>query len=356
MKVAYVSCIKTMLFRNKTFILCLVLAVVIVACLCIAKYLQISLADKLLLASPNIHDFGSVPSQQIFSYAFNLNNESNEDIRIENVSVSCGCVGVAIDKTVVNPHGTSKLIASLSTEDKSGKVGAKLIVSWYSIKSRRRGEISLFLKANAESIAIINPPILDYGMVDVKEGNLSLPIHIKKSNSTLKWNEIDVLNGNGDKPKVIFFKNTEAIVTTEFTPHGKLIGTYRDRLSLIFKDGSHDKGYAVEIPIVAKIVGPVRVVPSSLYIGALQTGATYSGSFRVSSQSHAEMQIINIQDRLPMVVHTTVKGLSRGLFDVLYAIKVPSISGEFSGELLLSVKILNQVYTVRIPYMGYAEA
>lgn len=118
-------------------------------------------------AQNTVVDIGTVDTDSEVTATFYLFNTGGEYLRLGDVEATCGCTVAELDHNVIAPGDFTKLVATLDTSLKLGKVAKKITVQ---TNDPKHPEYELFLKGNVEfkmlghqKIAVKDPLVLFQG-------------------------------------------------------------------------------------------------------------------------------------------------------------------------------------------------
>jgi len=80
------------------------------------------------------------PEQKEIRASFKVTNEGEDRIRISRINTSCGCTGSIIDRKILNPGDTTKIIATFNKGKRQGL---------------NRLQLDVFIDSQAEAVATL---------------------------------------------------------------------------------------------------------------------------------------------------------------------------------------------------------
>lgn len=83
-----------------------------------------------IAVEPASFDFGEALPQKTLTKEFQVRNFGSEDLRVENVSTSCGCTAALLDPrhTLVKPGGSAPLRVELQTRSAQGRIVKSVLI------------------------------------------------------------------------------------------------------------------------------------------------------------------------------------------------------------------------------------
>ena len=110
------------MLRSRIFFIFIVI-IIIISVILIFNYIQNKpLQPPKISLSEEEWDFGMVKPDDKPTHIFILKNEGNEDLIIERVRVSCGCVKTSISTKLIKPGKSAELKATFDTTGYDGKI------------------------------------------------------------------------------------------------------------------------------------------------------------------------------------------------------------------------------------------
>jgi hypothetical protein len=107
-------------------------------------------------------DFGSVPRGPTLSHPFRLTNNTNQNVHIANVRVSCGCVSATALKDQLAPGQSTAILAQMDT---MRFLGTRTVTIYVQLDRPRWEEVRLSVRANSRDDVTITPEALAFGQV-----------------------------------------------------------------------------------------------------------------------------------------------------------------------------------------------
>jgi len=74
------------------------------------------------------HDFGSVNEGNVVDYTFKFQNSGTAQLKISNVSTSCGCTAALVSNDVLEPGESGTLKVELDTSKRKGKMSRTITI------------------------------------------------------------------------------------------------------------------------------------------------------------------------------------------------------------------------------------
>ena len=113
------------------------------------------------------HDFGVVARGAKVEYSFVVENNNEEDIRIESVSSSCGCSTPRVTKQVLKSWETAEIVVTLDTRGFTGRKDATITVKF---SPPYAAEFQLHVHAYIRSDIVVQPGAVEFGSVSQGAG------------------------------------------------------------------------------------------------------------------------------------------------------------------------------------------
>ena len=108
--------------KNKLFFIFIGIIVILGVVLTFTYIQNKPIKPPRILLSEEEWDFGMVKPNDKPTHIFIVKNEGNEDLIIERVRVSCGCVKTSISTKLIKPGKSAELKATFDTTGYDGKI------------------------------------------------------------------------------------------------------------------------------------------------------------------------------------------------------------------------------------------
>lgn len=239
--------------KNAVISILLVLVVItILAFIVVSDYFQNkSLQPPKLSLSEEEWGFGMVKPNDKPTHIFMVKNEGNEDLIIERVRVSCGCVKTSISTKLIKPGKSAELKATFDTTGYDGKIEKDIY-----IKSNDPLELGLEKKVSLNiEIEHYSKPVIS---IFQNEWNLGLISQGDKSNFNF------IIENKGDEDLIIEKIDTYEHITHNFILPLTISPEEKHEATLSYNSIEHELGEVREaITILSndpkRAVSPLRV-------------------------------------------------------------------------------------------------
>lgn len=215
-------------------------------------------------------DFGSVPRGPTLVHEFKVKNNSNSDVHISNVRVSCGCVNATAAKSDLKPNEETSIIARMDSNRFSG---SKSVTIYVTFDRPKYDEVRLQVMAYGRNDFAVYPESFQFGQIkrgatpEIKVqvrfyGHPEVNISEVITESTFLKSSVTEIKRQGSE---ITFE--AALKATENIPVGKW---YSD---IWLKTNIAGAGN-IRVPVHVEVEAPLTVNPSNLSIGKVKMGET----------------------------------------------------------------------------------
>jgi len=214
------------------------------------------------------HDFGVVAHGAKTQYAFEFSNPYAVDLHVAAVRSSCGCTTPTISKRTLLAYEKAAIVATFNTDRFRGHRGATLTVTF---DRPRYAEVQLQVRGDIRSDVEVTPSGVVFGSVD--RGRTAARSVEIRHNAPGAWKVLGVENCPD-------FLSVQLEPTT--TPYGGAsyrlrahlkenapVGYFRRQLALRTNSRSMPQ---IRINVEGRVVPPVTVSPSLLFLGAVPPG------------------------------------------------------------------------------------
>jgi hypothetical protein len=235
------------------------------------------------------HDFGSVARYSKAEFAFKLKNIYLEDVHIASVSSTCGCTTPRVEKELLKTYEEGAIVAHFNTDKFQGQRGATLTVR---IDRPFQARVQLHVKGTIHGEIQVEPGSVDLGTVD-----FGTPVArtVRLSHSGQSDWKIEAVKCANPHLQAELTETRRSGWSVEYDLTVRLAqdapaGYVHDRLLLVTNDY---RGGAFPVVVEGRVLPPVTVSPSALFMGVVETGATVTK--RLVIRGKAPFRILSIQ-------------------------------------------------------------
>lgn len=214
------------------------------------------------------HNFGTVARGSKQQFAFQFTNVYKEDIHVAGTRSSCGCATVKVKKDLLETYETGEIVAVLNT---GSFLGAKNSTITVIIDRPYYAEVQLAVSSYIRADVVFTPGVVDFGSIEAGE-SADTAVQVAYAGRD-DWEIIDVRSANE------FF---EVELREDYRGGGRVtytmpvrlkpgapVGYIQDQLAIITNDSG---ARTVSLPVEGRVVSPLSVSPSSLFLGVLKPG------------------------------------------------------------------------------------
>jgi hypothetical protein len=235
------------------------------------------------------HDFGHVARGAKTEFAFELQNSYEEDVHIAEVRSSCGCTTATITKPTLKTWETGSIIAAFNTKSFQGQRNSTITVV---IDKPFHAEVQLNVSGYIHSDVDFQPGAVSFG--DVEQGTAVAQKVAVTFYGRNNWNISDVRSAN----EHLEVELSDAIRTGGRTVYQMTIrlkanapaGYVNDTLTLVTDDKNIP---TVPLTVEGKIVPPLTISPSALFLGVLAPGQTVTKQLVVRARTPFKIKAVN---------------------------------------------------------------
>ena len=238
------------------------------------------------------HDFGHVARGAKTEFAFELQNLYEEDVHIAAVRTSCGCTTPTITKEWLKTWEKGSILATFNTRSFQGDRKATITVV---IDKPFYAEVQLNVSGYIHADVDFQPGSVNFG--EVPQGQpLEQRVTVTRNGAT-NWTITDVQSAN---------ENLEVELSDPIRQAGRVTynmvvrlkenapaGYIQDSLMLVTNDRTMPQ---VPIAVEGRVVPPLTVSPSSLYVGVLAPGQTVTKQLVVRAKTPFRITNIGCED------------------------------------------------------------
>ena len=253
-----------------------------------------------LAISESEWDYGQVKPNEKYTHIFTIRNEGDEELIIERVRASCGCIKTSLSSKNIQPGKSAEFKTIFDTTGYDGKVKKEVYITSNDPREPNRA-ISLFLEVEHQTRPVISFSEVEWNFGYISQGEVP----------TLNW----VLENKGDEDLIITKIDTyehikhnitlplnippqgkyNAILTYDSTGHE--LGESREAISIFSNDprrGSVSlriKGY------ISEAVEPsITILPPELKLNLTDiSGEGTIGKLTIENQGEGLLKIVSVK-------------------------------------------------------------
>ncbi|MCE9524793.1 MAG: DUF1573 domain-containing protein [Planctomycetales bacterium] len=238
------------------------------------------------------HDFGHVAHGSKTDFAFEITNCYQEDVHIADVTTSCGCTTPTITKNTLKTWEKGAIVATFNTRSYSGQRNATIKVV---IDKPFYAEVQLTVAGYIHNDVDFEPGSASFGDVDQgtasqKEITVSYygrnPWQIKDVRSANDHLEVELGEPMKFADRVVY---KMSVRLKDSAPAGYL----HDTLSLVTDDKNLP---SVPVSVEGRIIPPLTVSPSSLFVGVIEPGTTVTKQLVVRAKKPFKILSVKCTD------------------------------------------------------------
>ena len=238
------------------------------------------------------HDFGQVARGSKTEFAFEITNSYQEDVHIADVTTSCGCTTPTITKNTLKTWEKGSIVATFNTRSYSGQRNATIKVV---IDKPFYAEVQLTVAGYIRNDVDFEPGNVSFGDIDQGTGSdKELTVTYYGRNP---WQIKDVRSAN-DHLEVELGDPMKLADRTVYKMHVRLkdnapAGYIHDSLSLVTDD---QRLPSVPVSVEGRIIPPLTVSPSSLFVGVVEPGTTVTKQLVVRAKKPFKILSVKCSD------------------------------------------------------------
>jgi hypothetical protein len=274
------------------------------------------------------HDFGNVARGAKSEFAFEIQNLYEEDVHIADVKSSCGCTSPTITRPTLKTWEKGAIIATLNTKSFVGQRTSTLTVV---IDKPFYAEVQLNISGNIHSDVDFQPGSVTFGEVD--QGAAAEQSVTVAYRGRMDWQIVDVRSVNthlevelSDPQRIAGGVAYKMLVRLKADAPA---GTIFDTLNLVTND---PKLPTVSLPVEGRVVPPVSISPTTIFLGTLQPGQTITRQMVVTGKQPFRIKVIGCDN-------PAIEFRANNLEKKVHLIPVTYTAGNVPGEIHEPIEI-----------------
>ena len=242
-----------------------------------------------------LYDFGFAEHQQTITHTFLLKNIGKQPIDILDVQASCTCTAVLLSETTVLPNQTAEIAAKFDTQ-------------------YRRGRQTATVKVNTNDP---HTPVIHFTLTGIVAGLAEIVpnnLHLKTiSNQESIEKTLEIYDPGDGRLKVKRVQSSSPFIQTKIQhiykeglvakifvtiKPGLPVGELKEKLTLLTEGYRYPQ---VEVLVMGKVVGAIRLDPEQFFIGLVKTGEVVRRSVRLRKNGTPDLKILRIESTHPSI-------------------------------------------------------
>jgi len=280
----------------------LLLLSIYTVCLVCASYVVVRgrlRSEPQIYFDQRIHDFGTVTPGERLRHGFAVRNRGNAALTIASIRTSCGCAGATINRNVIRPGEAASLSVWFDAPRFSGPVKHRIVIV---SNDPHAGVEELFIKAHIVPGIVVEPPVVNFGLVRSDSLPITQAVRILVRNEVKKPLLERPIRVAGADHILVAMSTLEQdggyLLSVTLVP-GAPIGPICGKVRLPF--GKEE----VAVSVIGRISGDVYAEPSALFWGIVLLGTCQKREVTIVSQ-----------DREMVAVEATVTGLVKPMLRI----------------------------------------
>jgi len=238
------------------------------------------------------HDFGSVARYAKAEYAFKLKNIYMEDVHIASVSSTCGCTTPRIEKELLTTYEEGAIVAHFNTDRYQGDRGATLTVR---IDKPFPARVQLHVRGHIHGEVKVEPGSVDLGTIEFGSPVARTVRLSRNGRSDWKIEEVQCANPYLET-ELAEVRRSGWSVEYELSvrlAENAPAGYINDHLQLVTNDR---RGTAFPVLVEGRVLPPVTVSPSALFMGVVETGGKVTKRLVIRGKTPFRILSIECED------------------------------------------------------------
>jgi hypothetical protein len=209
-------------------------------------------------------EFGAVAQGTIVVHDFEIRNVGTADLLISRIAPTCGCTAAAVSSPTVPPGKSEKIRVQFDT---SGFSGSKFKQIHVRTSDRDETDFVLTLRGTIFTDVKVEPAKVDFGEVAKSSSIASRQRDFTFTLAADSDRKIQSVTSSSKSVRV--FQVSRGAKSSTYRVEllsSAALGDLRERIAIAF---SGDGVPALNVPVVGRIVGDVRVVPATISFGVV---------------------------------------------------------------------------------------
>lgn len=250
-------------------------------------------------------DLGNLAEGQPGKFAFPFRNAGQSELKILNVSKSCGCTKADSTKPVLKPGETAEIVGELDTHNRPGAQSKTVTVQ---SNDPLTPQVTLTFHALVEQEIEIEPRYVNLGTVEMGEDVTQTVTVTNRSKKPMRVTGIESNNPN------VQVRVTSPVADTEAGKQGleslPVIGPDKPIvLEVTGKAGEQGGGFGaqvtlktdnaakprIDLSVYGRVNADILVYPQTVFFGLVQEGQTTTRTLTLESRTRTPFEIVGVR-------------------------------------------------------------
>jgi hypothetical protein len=212
-------------------------------------------------------DFGSVPRGPMLTHAFRIVNNTQGEVNIASVRVSCGCVSAVALKGHLGPGETTYLVAHMDT---TRFTGLRSVTIYVQFNQPAFEEVRLWVQANCRNDFSITPDTLAFGQLK-RGGTPTASVLLSfYGNTDVQITEVKC-ESNYIQPHVQEIRRSDSEVTYQVTARLRADAPVGKWYTDVWVKTNNFGMPPIRVPLTVEIESALSVNPETVMLGVVKT-------------------------------------------------------------------------------------
>jgi hypothetical protein len=286
------------LFKKRNIFILLGIIILISVILVIYLQNKPKTPPKMVLSETE-WDFGVVKSNEKPTHLFTIKNEGDEDLLIEKVRASCGCVKTSISTKRIKSGKSVELKVIFDTTGYTGKVGKDIFITSNDFQEPEK-RIHLSVEVEHQPTPILNLSPTEWNLALISQGDKpSLSLMIENTgDKDLVIDKLEVykhMSYNVTLPLTILPQGKQEIILT-YDSTGHELGEVREAIRIFSNDPKKESlSLSIRGYIKEKESPVISIWPTSLKLNLkTDSGEGVTEKFVLENLSEENVKIISV--------------------------------------------------------------
>jgi hypothetical protein len=294
---------------------------------------------------------GTLLQNEVKAYDFTFTNRSDSSILIDHIEKTCTCTNFSFSTPEIASHGQLKLKVTVDALNRIGLFYTKLIVYWKKKNSLDIHHIDLNISGTSKPLALVNPGNVDFGTVQSTGAIIRTEIRIRQDNSTARWNSLAASSKH--LGLLTTRSDGDYVIGASFNPGLAAIGLFHDSILVTLSKGELGTAHDFQVPVFARVIGPLEATPPSIYLGAVRQNVTVRGSILLRSTAGQSLAGLPLEIKHGPHISCSYSNRNTGAIAIDYAFVSSGPPGDQSAPILIKAIVNSKPIVLAVPLLVY---
>lgn len=286
------------------------------------------------LAVPEYIDVGQVQLNEVRKFQLPVKNNSSKEVNIADIKSSCSCTNVGLTGNQTILAGAERVVTgNVNFGNALGHRETSVSIS-YRDGGGDSTKVVVPVRGKVVASIVLEKRHIDFGAMALESDRQIRTIEVKRGNADQLWDSIQLIcKDEHVTAKLDDGEKSVWRISLHLDPAGLPISAFRSTVELKLSFQGKLLSEEIQIPVLARITGPMKATPTAVYLGARIPEETIDRSVAIFSSSLDLRELAILEKPAGIDAKITPSGASAAKLHL--TVTIPSSAGPLSQTLAL---------------------